>query len=89
MDQDELEVEDANSKATNQDELEVVDRNSKAMNQDELEVEDVNSTATNQDELAWGPDQFVNQCDHLLVFNGRTILRVEMGWMLPSRDLVG
>ena len=28
MDQDELEVEDVNSKATNQDELEVVDRNS-------------------------------------------------------------
>ena len=45
MGQDQLEVEDVNSKATNQDELVVVDRNSKAMNRDELEVGDVNSTA--------------------------------------------
>ena len=45
MGQDQLEVEDVNSKATNQDELVVVDRNSKAMNRDELEVGGVNSTA--------------------------------------------
>ena len=35
----------------NQDELQVEDRNSKVIDQDELEVEDVNSKATNQDEL--------------------------------------